>query len=773
MLPSNFKELSAKEQAALGLPEGFKLATPFPFDGMNQSDSRIGMEDKDFFYVENFTRLGNGSYRSLPDVGTSLYTAPGGKTIVSFFFYNIGNTNYVIIFLSDGTAIQVDAALGTNTTISSTPNTFYNTGISTQLPCCAQWGSQYLLIANNITANSYWVWDGTLLYTAGTLSPLITITNSGAGYSSAPTVTAFGGSGSGATFSAVVNSGSAVSIVETAPGTGYQPGDQVQLYITGGGSDSGAQLTAVLAAGAVQSVVITNPGTGYTPGTYALGISGGAGSGATGTYTVAAGGTVTSAAITAGGSGYTGAPAITFPSGGGTAAAGIATISAGAVASITVVHGGSGFTGTPTLSFLGGAGSGATATANLTAGVITSVTVNNGGSGYTSAPAVVVATTFNRAAAATLTLMPYGVSGSSIETFQSRVWLFFPNQVGANQTSGTFLLSAPNSFSNFATSAGGLIFNSTDSFLKAQYTNARQSNGYLYPFGDSSVSVISNVQTSVNANTGFATTTFNYQNTDPQLGTSWRDSVASYSRTVLFANPLGVFGLYGGSVTKVSGKIDQMFTDAVFPPAVGALTPTAAVANIYSKKIFSLLMTFKDPFTKTNVNKMLCWDEKDWFVSSQSVSLIYIGTQEVSSNIKTWGTDGNSLYQLYAQPSATLSKKMSTKLFGTQDSVIKKRAYTFMFQGQDLSAAKTGISLNVNIDTNFVDPNTGLYSYPIPVPVAFAAPPPTYPFVSTGSGDVYGMNIGATLSSTSADFVVNFIGIGYENWIAETAIEGG
>ena len=771
-LSSGFKELSQKEQELMGLPPGFKMATPFPFDGMNQSDSRMAMEDKDFFYIENMTKIGNGTYRSTPDIGTALYTAPNGKTIICFYFFNIGSTNYAAVFLSDGTAIQVNTATGANTTISSSANTFYNSGISTQLPACSQWGSQYLLISNNFNVNAYWVWDGSTLYTAGTLSPLITLTNIGSGYVSAPTVAAFGGNGTGATFTATVNAGSVVSIKVTNPGTGYQPGDNVQLYISGGGSDSSAQLTAVLSAGVVKSVIITNPGTGYTNGTYALGFSGGGGSSAAGTYTVT-GTVVTSTNITNGGSGYTGAPTVTFPSGGGSSAAGVATISAGSVASVTVVHGGTNYTSTPTLTFIGGGGTGATGTAVLTANAITSVTITNAGSGYTSAPAVVVASGFNNAAAATVQLMPYGVSGSSMETFQSRVWIGYPNQVGTNQTSGTFLVSAPGSFSDFASSDGGVVYNSTDSFLKAQYTNLKQSNGYLYPFGDSSVSVISNVQTSLNTTTSLSTTTFNYQNTDPQIGTSWRDSCLPYSRTVLFANPIGAFGLYGGAVTKVSGKIDNVFTDGVFPPTSGALTPSSAVANVYSKKIAMLLATFKDPITGTNVNKMLCWDEKDWFFASQSISMTYIGTQEYTSDIFAWGTDGNSLYPMFTTPSATLTKKMVTKLYGTQDVVIKKRAYTFMFQAQDKSTTLSGVNANVTIDTNYLNPTSGLYSYPLPTQINIQAAPPTYPFVSVPSGDVYGMNIGATITSTSPDFVINFIGIGYVNEVAETAILGG
>ena len=772
MLGPEFAKMSSKVQELLGLPEGIKFFSSFPFDGMDQSASRTGMEDKDAFVIENLLRLGNGNYRSLPDVGTALYTAVG-KTIISFFFYNIGPTNYVIIFFSDGTAVQVNSSTGATTVVSSSANTFYNSGISTQLPCCSQWGSQYLLIGNNFNQNAYWVWDGAILYTAGSLSPLITLTASGSGYTSAPTVTAYGGSGSAATFSATVVSGSVVSIKLTAPGSGYQPGDNVQLYITGGGSDSGAQLTAVLAAGVVQSVVITNPGSGYAPGTYSLGFSGGGGSSAAGTYTVAAGGTVTSTNITSGGSGYTGTPSVSFPSGGGSNAAGFAVISAGAVASVTVVHGGSGFTATPTLTFLGGGGSGATATVNLSAGVISSVTVNTGGTGYTSAPAIIVQTGLNKAAAASLSLMPYGVSGAAIETFQTRVWLFYPNQAGTNPTSGSFIVSAPGSFSVFATSAGGLVYYSTDSFLRAQYTTGKQSNGYLYPIGDSSVSVISNVQTTINSTTLVSTTTFSYQNTDPQIGTSWRDSIVPFSRTVLFGNPLGVFGLYGGAVTKVSGKIDQVFTNSIFPPTANSLTPTSAIATVYSKRIYLQLMTFQDPLTLLTVNKMVGWDEKDWFLASQSPSLIYIGTQEINSQIKAWGTDGASLYPLFTTPSTNIIKKLSSKLYGVDSAIIKKRAYIFLFQGQDQSTSQSGISLSVNIDTNFNNPVTGLSSYPIPTPISFAASPPTYPMYSTYAGDVYGMNLGYTLTSTSPDFTINFIGLGYANEVAELSLEGG
>lgn len=755
MLNSQTQKLMAQEQKFFGLNPGFKQFSPFPFAGMNQQSSRQGMEDNEFFLRENYVKVGLGDLRTLWDQGTALYTAPAGLTIVYFFFFNIGPTNYVAIFLSDGTAIQVNTSTGVNTAISSSVGTFYSNATSSQLPICGQWGSTYLLIANNISANNYWVWDGVLLHFSGTLSPLITLTASGSGYTSSPTITAFGGSGSGATFTSTVLNGSVVNIALNNPGTGYQPGDVVQLYITGGGGDSSAQLTAVLSSGSVKSVIITNAGTGYTAGTYALGFTGGGGSGAAGTYTVDATQTVVSTIITVGGTGYTSTPTISFPSGGGSNAAGIALLTPGSVSSVTVVHGGTNFPGTPTLTFVGGGGSGATATAVMSGGVISSVTVVSGGSGYTSVPAILVQTGQNTAAAANVTLMPFGVSGSAIETFQQRVWLTYPFQSatgnGVQQNGGIENTSAPGFFTDFSTSDGGVQFINTDSFLRAQYVNIKQSNGYLYTLADSSISVISNVQTSGNP----LRTTFNYQNTDPQTGTSWRDSVQAYSRTILFANPFGVFGLYGGAVTKISSKMDKIFTNMIFPQS-GGVTPSSAVANIFNLKAYMVNLTILDPITKARRTVMVGWDEREWFVLSQRSSFTFIGTQEVNSNMFAWGTDGSALYPLFTTASSTLTKRLSTKLYGQNNFLTQKESMGIYVQAQDLSTNAQGIAFSAIS----VDAEHG--TYPIPsIPHFPSTPPPYYATLSMGSGDVTGANLGITLTSTSPDFSLTYLGLGY------------
>lgn len=740
-------KLMAAEQKAFGISPGFKSYSPAPFGSMNQqSTSRQGMEDNEFWWRENFIKTGPMCLRSLWDQGAPIYTAPTGKTIEYFFFFNIGIANYVAIFLSDGTAVQINTNTTAQTTISATANNFYNGG---QLPVCGQWGSQYLIIANNITSNSYWIWDDSVLYGAGGLGPQIDIIDGGSGYSSAPSVLAFSNSGTGATFTATISDGSVVAVNVTNPGTGFQPGELVQLIFSGGGSDTAARAQAVLTSVTVGSISVLSGGSGYT--SPLVTITGGGGTGATAVATET-GGVITSITVTAPGSGFTSTPTVTITDGGpGTGATAIAVLNPGSIASITLIDGGTGYASTPAITITGGGGTGATATADINVGgAINSISVTDAGTGYTSVPDVVIQDSINRAAAATATLMPFGVSGSSIETFQQRVWLPFPNQQGSQVNGGTFLVSAPGSLTDFATSDGGLIFTSTDSFLRKQYTNIKQSNGYLYPFADSSVNVISNVQTQGNP----LLTTFNNQNVDPQTGTSWRDSLQDFSRSIIFANVFGVFGLYCGAVTKLSAKMDEIFNTAVFN-GTGVL-PTSAVANIFSMKVYLLNMTITDPFSHNQRTIMLGWDEKEWFIVSQASQFTRIGTQEIDSDMAAWGTDGNSFYPLFNFPSALTTKKLSTKLYGQNNFLIQKESMGIYAQVQDLSPAQSGVAFA----SLSVDAEHGVY--PIPDIATFpACPAPYYAVESMGSGDVTGTNLGLTLSSNSLDFTVNYLGLGY------------
>lgn len=74
---------------------------------------------------------------------------------------------------------------------------------------------------------------------------------------------------------------------------------------------------------------------------------------------------VASITITNGGTTYGTPPTVTFTGGGGTGAAGTATVSGGVVTGVTITNPGSGYTSAPTVGFTGGGGSGAAGTAVL------------------------------------------------------------------------------------------------------------------------------------------------------------------------------------------------------------------------------------------------------------------------------------------------------------------------------------------------------------------------------------------------------------------------
>ena len=838
-------EISGRAGQSLGLPPGFKTYSPFPFKGMNVQDAPHAIEDQEFTWIENFVRLGNGRFRSLGDNGASIYTAPTGLSIVYFRFYTLAVTQYCAIFLSDGSAIQITVATLEQKTIGPA-GSFYSLLNPTDLPFARQWGSTYLLICNRNTVNDYWAWDGSLLYGAGTAAPQgVTLSSVGFSYSSQPIITAYGGKGTGMTFSSVVNNGAIAEVNITNPGSGYLPGDVVQLSFSGGGSNTSAQLQAILSTGSVGGVSITAGGSGYTIATVTF--SGGGGTGATGTATITSG-AITDIAITNPGTGYTSAPDVGI-TGDGVGALAQAVLNPVGVASVNTINGGSGFTSVPLLTFSGGGGSGATGVAvlsptsvaavNMTAGgsyaVAPSVTFKGGGSGstlptatavmngtsvasitlntpgsnitapvevvfgtangtgagatvlfkptsiasvilsstgkyYTSSPSVIVQAGASNVASATVALMPFGVSGSAMETYLSRVWIINP----ATQPYSTippgnlWFFSAPGSVSDFAPSDGGGSAVNTDAFLQTRYTGVRQSSGYLYFFGNGSVSVVSNVSTA-----GTPTvTSYNYQNVDPQAGLSFRDAIQDYGKSIVSANELGVFGLYGGSLANISTKITQIFTNAVYPIS-GGVTPSGSIATLYDVKHYVYFITLIDPDTNVARNVMLLWNEKDWTVASQSLNITFIATQKIGSLYQTWGTDGKDLCPLFTAPSSTLPKRLDTKVYGAEKMIVQKQALAVYMQATDNSSTLSGISGNFTLSIsgialqNAFQPSlqSGTYNVSLVQP-NFQSPAPYYGFWGSSLEGAGFVMAGLRFTSTSPDFTVGHLLMGYADVVA-------
>ena len=300
-------------------------------------------------------------------------------------------------------------------------------------------------------------------------------------------------------------------------------------------------------------------------------------------------------------------------------------------------------------------------------------------------------TTFFVPGAAFLTgIIPLSISGTAIEIYTGRVWI-------ANGPTITF--SAPGSLIDFSSSGGGGNFTSTDSFLRVGFTQLKQTNGFLYLIADSSVNYISGVQTSGST----PVTTFTNQNADPEAGTPWPASVDVFNRNILFANPFGAQISYGGAITKISEMLDGVYNTV---PNFGSITPSAAKAIVFGKKIWILLLPIIDPVSGQQVNKLLMWNGKIWWASQQDVSLVYIQYQEINSVLTAYGTDGISVYQLFARPSIAFQKVAQTKLWdkpgGYQFTKFVTRLWGLVQYYSPLSQ-----TLNVSID-NEVGSNTSV-----------------------------------------------------------------
>lgn len=239
-------DLPGAPKRITGFPENYN---PYVFDvfaGVNTKATRPAIKDEEMSWSDGFMPLGPSNLRTLYDVGDPLYTTTGDLTITFFGFGNAGQTReqqtagtpICIIILSDGSALQVNVESGVQTPMAPA-GTFTTTTIG-----MSQYGNQYIILVADQT-DGYFLWDTVNFYQAGGLAPGIEITNGGTGYLLAPTIGFTGGSGSGATATAVVVDGVVTEIYITNPGSGYVVGDTVTVTITptSGGSAAAATVT--------------------------------------------------------------------------------------------------------------------------------------------------------------------------------------------------------------------------------------------------------------------------------------------------------------------------------------------------------------------------------------------------------------------------------------------------------------------------------------------------------------------------------------------------
>lgn len=636
-----------------GLPSNPELFVFEQFAGLNTKPLRPGIQDAEMSWCDGFMPIGPNNLRTLYGVGDGLYTATGSLTIVYYAFGNIDTTPYCFVFLSNGSVDQFNTGTGAITTV-ATAGTILNP--SSNIGFC-QWGSKYILFCADQT-NGYWLWDGSNLFQAGTVGAQVVMLRSGEEYTSQPTIElTTTGSGTGSTFNANLKNNAIETIDVTNPGSGFGVTDFINLNISGGGSDNTAKATVTISnSGGVEAVYITNGGRFYGPFSQAT-ATGGGGTGASFSL-VNQNGVIVAINVVNPGTGYTSAPTITIANGGSgsTGFQGFATIFTGQITAVSVTNNGSGYKTPPEITVIGD-GTGASLQAKINnLGQVASVEIVNGGRGYTKG--LVHFSGGNKAAEAIVALMPFGVSGTTLEVYTNRVWV-------GNGFKGLF--TAPSDPNNFNVSDGAGAFQSNDSFLRISYRSFKQSNGFLYLLADSSMNYISGVRTDGSP----PITTYSNQNVDPQIGSPWPNSVQVFSRNVMFANSFGVHISYGGAVTKVSQALDGIYnTVANF----GNFTPSSAVASIFGIQAYMLLLPVVDPISGQQANKLLMWDGKKWWTSGQDVELTFIATQEIDSVLTAWGTDGTSIYPLFQDPSAEFSKVAQSRLWANPNYMYTKTA---------------------------------------------------------------------------------------------------
>ncbi|HEX3522860.1 MAG TPA: hypothetical protein VHT52_12320 [Stellaceae bacterium] len=249
--------------------------------------------------------------------------------------------------------------------------------------------------------------------------------------------------------------------------------------------------------------------------------------------------------------------------------------------------------------------------------------------------------------------MPEGLPGIyAMEVYNSRLWV-----AGKDVMS----FSAPSNGADFSTTNGGGSFGYFGDKLAYSYVDLHAVAGYLFVFGDSSTDLISNV-TLAGSGTPESpyTTNFNYENIDPQVGQRFPRPVGVIGRQMVMFNDAGFFLMQGGDAQPIGEKVTNLWLTL----DITQYLPTFASATMFGFRVLLCNGRFTDPFGVSRSLMLMYHPSKGagfWSVASQGLELTNIGHYEQDSRLTPYGTDGTSLYQLFAQPDETLAKRYVTK----------------------------------------------------------------------------------------------------------------
>ena len=198
------------------------------FRGMNTKANRTAIDQNEFSYLENVMPIGYGNLRVVPTYGSVLATVGSVPEYVQSG--NIGNTNYLFVFQTDGRCQAMNLATNALTTVAAA-GTFSAAGCQV-----AQWKNERILITD--PTNGYYDWDGTNLVKMGSVNG-VTISSGGTSFSGTLTVTIGAPNQTGgvqATATATQTGGVITSITITEAGSGYTSAPTITVTGSTGGS---------------------------------------------------------------------------------------------------------------------------------------------------------------------------------------------------------------------------------------------------------------------------------------------------------------------------------------------------------------------------------------------------------------------------------------------------------------------------------------------------------------------------------------------------------
>lgn len=205
-------------------PPELKYISFSNFKGMNTKNARIGLAPDELPWCENAVPVGPNNLISVPGNSVPLTTVMGVTWLIRKDVF-LNGAHYSICFGTNGSGWQISKTTGIATQFA--PNSTFSA------PDLCVYRANRILIADPTAG--YCTWDGTAFVMQGGVSPNLTLTNGGSSYTSAPTWTITGGSGSGASGTTTLLGTSVISLKLTNPGTGYKTGDVLTVVFAGGG----------------------------------------------------------------------------------------------------------------------------------------------------------------------------------------------------------------------------------------------------------------------------------------------------------------------------------------------------------------------------------------------------------------------------------------------------------------------------------------------------------------------------------------------------------